>query len=145
MPEISEVDFPDSAASQGNAVEQGGPGAAPDTRMQGEFDKLRPSMAQPQKDDSGSFWRVFASTFGAIFLAEIGDKTQVATLLMSAESGRPWIVFLGAGTALVATSLMGVALGQWLSRRVSTQLLDTAAGAVLLLITVWLLWDVMTV
>lgn len=93
-------------------------------------------------DDKKGFWRVFASTFGAIFLAEIGDKTQVATLLMSAESGNPWTVFLGAGTALVATSLIGVALGQWLSRRVSPHTLDTAAGAVLIAITLWLLWDI---
>jgi len=88
------------------------------------------------------FWRVFFSTFGAIFLAELGDKTQLATLLMSAESGEPWVVFLGAGTALVMTSLIGVALGRWISRRVSPHTLDTAAGAVLLAITVWLLWDV---
>jgi putative Ca2+/H+ antiporter (TMEM165/GDT1 family) len=82
------------------------------------------------------------STFATIFLAELGDKTQVATLLMSAESGKPWIVFLGAGTALIATSLVGVLLGRWLSRRVSPRTLDTAAGFMLLVITVWLLWDV---
>jgi putative Ca2+/H+ antiporter (TMEM165/GDT1 family) len=85
---------------------------------------------------------VFVSTFATIFLAELGDKTQVATLLMSAESGKPWIVFLGAGTALVATSLLGVLVGRWLARRVSPRTLDTAAGAMLLLITLWLLWDV---
>ncbi|NER83439.1 MAG: TMEM165/GDT1 family protein [Leptolyngbya sp. SIO1D8] len=94
------------------------------------------------KADNSGFWRVFVSTFGAIFLAELGDKTQLATLLMSAESGNPWVVFLGAGTALVMTSLIGVALGQWLSRKVSPHVLDTAAGAALLVITVGLLWDV---
>ncbi len=62
---------------------------------------------------------------------------------MSAESGNPWVVFLGAGSALVLTSLIGVAVGQWLSRRVSPRVLDTAAGGVLLIITLWLLWDVM--
>lgn len=97
---------------------------------------------QSTKADSGSFRRVFLSTFGAIFLAEVGDKTQLATLLMSAESGHPWVVFLGAGTALILTSLIGVALGQWISRKVSPHTLDTAAGTVLLAITVWLLWDV---
>ncbi len=101
----------------------------------------RDTPAERLRQHAG-FWRVFASTFGAIFLAELGDKTQVATLLMSAESGHPWIVFLGAGTALVTTSLVGVALGQWLARRVSPKTVDTAAGAVLLAITVWLLWDV---
>ena len=91
---------------------------------------------------SVSFRRVFVSTFITIFLAELGDKTQVTTLLMSAQSEAPWIVFLGAGSALIATSLMGVLLGQWLARRVPPQALDTAAGAVLLGITVWLLWDI---
>lgn len=98
--------------------------------------------AEEVKRDRAGFWRVFFSTFGAIFLAELGDKTQVATLLMSAESGNPWIVFLGAGTALVMTSLIGVALGRWLARKVSPHTLDTGAGIVLLAITVGLLWDV---
>jgi Ca2+/H+ antiporter, TMEM165/GDT1 family len=88
------------------------------------------------------FWRVFSSTFITIFLAELGDKTQVTTLLMSAQSQAPWVVFLGAGTALVTTSLIGVLLGQWLARRVSPATLDTAAGTMLLGITTWLLWDI---
>ncbi|MFH7243301.1 MAG: TMEM165/GDT1 family protein [Spirulina sp.] len=88
------------------------------------------------------FRRIFLSTFITIFLAELGDKTQVTTLLMSAQSDAPWIVFLGAGSALIATSLIGVLLGQWLARRLAPQTLDTAAGAVLLGITVWLLWDI---
>lgn len=89
-----------------------------------------------------SFLRVFSSTFVTIFLAELGDKTQMTTLLMSAESHAPWIVFLGAGSALIATSLIGVIVGQWLARRLSPQTLDTAAGILLLTITVGLLWDV---
>jgi putative Ca2+/H+ antiporter (TMEM165/GDT1 family) len=72
----------------------------------------------------------------------LGDKTQVATLLMSAESHSPWVVFAGAGLALVTTSLLGVWLGCWLARRVSPKTLETSAGAVLLLISVMLLWDV---
>lgn len=88
------------------------------------------------------FWRVFGSTFITIFLAELGDKTQVTTLLMSAGSQAPWVVFLGAGSALIATSLIGVLLGQWLSRRLSSEAMDTAVGSLLLGITVWLLWDV---
>jgi len=99
------------------------------------------STASPPKARA-SFQRVFVSTFVTIFLAELGDKTQVTTLLMSAQSEAPWIVFLGAGSALIATSLIGVLLGQWLARRLSPQTLDTAAGAILLGITIWLLWDI---
>jgi Ca2+/H+ antiporter, TMEM165/GDT1 family len=100
------------------------------------------SATAPPPANRAAFWRVFGSTFITIFLAELGDKTQVTTLLMSAQSQAPWIVFVGAGTALVATSLIGVLLGQWLARRVSPATLDTAAGAMLLGITVCLLWDV---
>ncbi len=92
--------------------------------------------------DRDGFWAVFFSTFGTIFLAELGDKTQLATLMMSAQSGHPWIVFLGAGTALILTSLLGVAVGQWIAQKVSPHTLDTAAGVVLLAITLGLLWDV---
>ncbi|MBD1873265.1 TMEM165/GDT1 family protein [Nodosilinea sp. FACHB-131] len=98
--------------------------------------------AKPSTLSRAAFWRVFGSTFITIFLAELGDKTQVTTLLMSAQSQAPWIVFLGAGTALISTSLIGVLLGQWLARRVSPATLDTAAGTMLIGITVCLLWDI---
>lgn len=88
------------------------------------------------------FWSVFLSTFVTIFLAELGDKTQVATLLISAESHKPLTVFMGAALALISTSLVGVLLGQWLSRRVSPKTLDTLAGILLLFISVGLVADV---
>lgn len=86
--------------------------------------------------------RLFFSTFITIFVAEIGDKTQVTTLLMSAESQAPWIVFGGAGAALILTSLIGVLLGRWLANRVSVATLETATGVILTVIAVLLLWDV---
>lgn len=98
--------------------------------------KLAPSS------DTGAFWGVFLSTFITIFLAELGDKTQVATLLLSAQSQSPFVVFLGAGLALIATSLIGVLLGQWLSKRVSEETLDTCAGILLLVIMIGLIGDV---
>ncbi|MEP1057088.1 TMEM165/GDT1 family protein [Stenomitos frigidus AS-A4] len=95
------------------------------------------------KDGANSQWKVFGTTFITIFLAELGDKTQVATLLMSAESHAPWIVFTGAAAALVTTSLLGVLVGQWLSSRVSPKTLDTAAGIMLAFLSLWLFLDVM--
>ncbi|HLO51833.1 MAG TPA: TMEM165/GDT1 family protein [Kamptonema sp.] len=88
-------------------------------------------------------WAIFASTFVTIFLAEIGDKTQLTVLLMAAQSHSPWIVFVGAGSALVATSLLGVLLGQWLATRIAPKTLEKAAGVSLLLISAMLLWDVL--
>lgn len=102
-----------------------------------------------QDNSRQSFWqrwqveiKVFTSTFLTIFLAELGDKTQVTTLLMSAESQSPWTVFAGAGAALVLTSLLGVWVGCWLAKRVSAKALERSAGIMLLLISILLVWDV---
>lgn len=95
--------------------------------------------APAKKQSSGA---VFGSTFLTIFLAEFGDKTQLSTLLMSAESQSPWVVFLGSAAALLTTSLLGVVLGCWLANRLAPKTLETATGVCLLLISVMLLWDV---
>jgi Ca2+/H+ antiporter, TMEM165/GDT1 family len=89
-----------------------------------------------------SVWSTFLSTFITIFLAEMGDKTQLATLLLSAQSKSPWIVFLGAGTALIATSLVGVLLGRYLAKVLSPRTLDIAAGMLLMVVSILLLGDV---
>jgi putative Ca2+/H+ antiporter (TMEM165/GDT1 family) len=104
-----------------------------------------PVEASDKGGQSNGFWSVFLSTFITIFLAELGDKTQVTTMLMSAESQAPLVVFAVAGLALVATSLIGVLLGQWLSKRVSEDTLDTWAGILLLLITIGLVGDIVGV
>jgi putative Ca2+/H+ antiporter (TMEM165/GDT1 family) len=84
---------------------------------------------------------IFATTFLTIFLAEIGDKTQLSTLLMSAQSHSPWVVFLGSATALVMTSLLGVLLGSWIASKLSPKTIEKAAGIMLLLISLMLFWD----
>lgn len=66
--------------------------------------------------------------FGSIFLAEMGDKTQLATALLSAESNHPLWTFAGAATALIATSLIGVLAGQWVARVVPPKLIKVTAG-----------------
>lgn len=99
---------------------------------------------ETSEDSTGlkGWWKVFASTYVTIFLAEIGDKTQVTTLLMSAESHKPWLVFAGAGTALICTSLLGVLLGRWLATRLKPRTLEVGAGITLLVITLGLGWDI---
>jgi len=100
------------------------------------------SQQRVAKRVTWSFWTVFSSTFLTIFLAEMGDKTQLATLLMSAESQSPWIVFAGSAAALIATSLLGVFIGYWIARRLSPKTLNLAVSLLLLLITGLLLGDV---
>jgi len=55
--------------------------------------------------------RVLLTTFGIIFLAEMGDKTQLAAMTMAADTKKPWAVFLGASLALTAVSALGVVVG----------------------------------
>jgi Ca2+/H+ antiporter, TMEM165/GDT1 family len=100
-----------------------------------------PQLRAKQQKQQG-FWVIFSSTFLTIFLAEMGDKTQLVTLLMSAESQSPWIVFIGAALALISTSLIGVALGYWLSKKLTPKILDLSVAILLLIITVWLMGDV---
>ncbi|MEM6445798.1 MAG: TMEM165/GDT1 family protein [Cyanobacteria bacterium P01_D01_bin.123] len=66
--------------------------------------------------------------FGSIFMAEMGDKTQLATALLSAQSHHPLWTFVGAATALVLTSLIGVLAGQWVARLIPPKLIKLAAG-----------------
>jgi Ca2+/H+ antiporter, TMEM165/GDT1 family len=108
-----------------------------------ELGNIETTAASAAACDKPNFWGCFLSTFVTIFLAEIGDKTQVTTLLLSAQSHAPWLVFLGAASALIATSLVGVLLGQWLARRVSPRTLDTLAAILLIFITIGLVADVM--
>ncbi|MDQ1637607.1 MAG: hypothetical protein QOF62_946 [Pyrinomonadaceae bacterium] len=56
-------------------------------------------------------WRVFLTTFGVIFLAEMGDKTQLAAMTMAAQTKRPLAVFIAAALALTAVSAIGVVVG----------------------------------
>jgi putative Ca2+/H+ antiporter (TMEM165/GDT1 family) len=55
--------------------------------------------------------RILLTTFGVVFLAEMGDKTQLAAMTMAAQTKRPWSVFLGASIALTAVSALGVVVG----------------------------------
>lgn len=91
-----------------------------------------------------TFSSVFASTFITILLAEMGDKTQLATLLLAAESGSPWLVFLGAALALISTSLVGVLIGYWLSKKLTSDILDLLLALLLLSVAGWLIADIVT-
>jgi putative Ca2+/H+ antiporter (TMEM165/GDT1 family) len=84
-------------------------------------------------------WRVLASAFGLIFLAELGDKTQLAAIAMSAESKSPVAVFLGATLALALVTLIGVAFGGTLTRFIPARYIRLAAGALFVVIGIFML------
>jgi len=87
---------------------------------------------------AGSWGAACLAAFTTVFLAELGDKTQLAALLLSAQSGRPGLVFLGASLALISSSLVGVLLGRWLARLLPPQQLERLAGIVMVALGLWL-------
>ena len=85
-------------------------------------------------------WKLIASTFGVIFLAELGDKTQLAAMTMSASSQKPLSVFIGASLALTAVSAVGVAVGAGCRSR-ADDVVRKVAAALFVLIGVAMLLD----
>jgi putative Ca2+/H+ antiporter (TMEM165/GDT1 family) len=77
---------------------------------------------------------LLASTFATVFLAELGDKTQLAIVSISGTSSRPGAVFAGSALALVLASLLGSAAGGSLTRVIPTDWLQLAASAGFLLL-----------
>lgn len=73
-------------------------------------------------------WKLLGSTFALVFLAELGDKTQLATLSLAASGKSRLLVFLGAASALVATSAIAVAVGDGLARLVPEAWIRRLAG-----------------
>jgi putative Ca2+/H+ antiporter (TMEM165/GDT1 family) len=79
-------------------------------------------------------WKLFASTFLAIFLAEMGDKTQLATLSLASGGSSRWVVFAASALALVATSAIAVLLAEGLTRVISPIWIKRAAGVSFLIL-----------
>jgi putative Ca2+/H+ antiporter (TMEM165/GDT1 family) len=86
-------------------------------------------------------WKTTLTTFGAVFLAELGDKTQLATLAFSTTGQSRWAVFVGSASALVATSAIVVVAGEAVSRAVAPTVLQRVAGVAFVAIGLWVLWS----
>lgn len=86
--------------------------------------------------------KLFAVVFGTVFLAELGDKTQLATLLFATrESAGLVTVFAGASLALIAASGLAVVAGAFISQHVNTTYLSYVAGAAFIVIGIWTIWQ----
>jgi putative Ca2+/H+ antiporter (TMEM165/GDT1 family) len=82
--------------------------------------------------------RFFLTVFSTVFLAELGDKTQLATFLYAADSAHSKLtVFLGAASALVVTSAIGVAMGGLIAQYVNPRMLSWLAGTGFIAIGIW--------
>ena len=86
-------------------------------------------------------FKTLVTTFGLIFLAEMGDKTQLAAITMVAKTREPLAVFVGASLALVAVSLIGVVVGAVLVNYINPDYLRRVAAAAFIVIGVLMLWD----
>ena len=85
--------------------------------------------------------RVLLTTFGVIFLAEMGDKTQLAAMTMAAETKKPWAVFIGASVALAAVSALGVLVGAVLGNYVPLDWVKRIAAIAFIIIGILILLD----
>ena len=87
-------------------------------------------------------WKVFATVFTTVFLAEIGDKTQLATMLFAAEAKtNKWVIFAGSALALTCAAAIGVMVGAQLERFISPRTLKLVAGVGFIAIGIWTMWS----
>ncbi len=82
--------------------------------------------------------KVFFTIFVTVFLAELGDKTQLATLLFASDARNPkLLVFMASASALVLTSAIGVLVGSFVSAHINTRYLSWGAGIGFILVGIW--------
>ncbi len=85
--------------------------------------------------------KLMLTTFGMVFLAELGDKTQLATFCLSADCGTSkWTVFFGSAGALVLSSFLAVLLGDAVARLVPTHYIKMGAGAFFIVVGIYTLY-----
>ncbi len=84
-------------------------------------------------------WKIFGTAFLTLFLAELGDKTQLAVITMTAKTDSRISVFLGASLALIAVTLLGVLFGGVLTEYVPAEWLQRIVAAAFILIGILML------
>ena len=83
-------------------------------------------------------FKVLLTVFSVVFIAELGDKTQLATMLFAADKDvSKWTVFFGASLALIMASALGVLAGGFISQYISEKHLNYIAGLGFILIGLW--------
>ena len=86
--------------------------------------------------------KALLAVFGTVFLAELGDKTQLATVLFAANrANSAWMVFVAASLALVAACALGVLAGSLVAQHINARHLSIVAGAGFIVIGLWTLWS----
>lgn len=78
--------------------------------------------------------RIIFTSFWMVFIAELGDKTQLQTMLLATQTKSKLGVFIGASTALVLSALLGVLASTYLTKLIPPNYLKTAAGSAFIII-----------
>lgn len=79
-------------------------------------------------------WKSIFSAFILVFIAELGDKTQLSTMLLASKSSSIWFVFLGSSLALILSSLLGVFAGSILNKYIPQNYIQTFSGIAFLIV-----------
>jgi len=82
---------------------------------------------------------LFWTTFGTVFLAEIGDKTQLAAMTATVRSGQAWTVFLAASVALVCATAIGVVVCDVVFKYLPEAAIKWVAGTAFIAVGLWVL------
>lgn len=79
-------------------------------------------------------WKAIITAFCMVFLAELGDKTQLSTMLLASKSESIWYTFIGSSLALVLASLVGVLAGSILNKHIPLNYIQLFSGAAFIII-----------
>ena len=81
-------------------------------------------------------WKIFLATFGAVFFAELADKTQLVGIGMAAKSGRPLTVWLGSVSAYIIVTAVSVLIGATLGKYIRPEIIRHAGASIFIIIGV---------
>ncbi len=79
-------------------------------------------------------WKTIFTTFILVFLAELGDKTQLSTMLLASKSKSIWHVFIGSACALILSSLIGVIAGSFINKYIPGFYIQLCSGIAFIII-----------
>ena len=87
--------------------------------------------------------KTILTAFFLVFLAELGDKTQLSTMLLASKANSIWYVFIGSACALILSSLLGVLAGSVIQKYIPTSYIQFGSGIAFILVGILLVWGKM--
>jgi len=84
-------------------------------------------------------WKIIISSFVTIFLAELGDKTQIASILMTSKTNKPVLVFIGTMLAFAVVTVIGVAVGSVITKFLPINFIKVGAAIAFIIVGILIL------